>query len=587
MNYILKKSWLNRLSTVGEKTFVTLLILSVLLYELLLSFHGFDLCDEGWLLSGFQQIFNEPSSVEYQLLYYNSLVVGGIWNLIFGSYGIFAFRILSVLAILLSSLCVYYTLRKIVGRWYIWTGLMSVLFCYDYGIFVFHHNYLTILLCCVAVYFLYRGLLQSSLFSIFISFFFVGVNVFSRLPNVTMLALGLIVFVDYYYKRDKHLLYRQLFVGLSGFVTGIASVIICMHLFGHWTVFKDSFSNLLSVGTADDSTHQFSHLVKIYCYNYYSILRQIGLVLSPMILYFVVIRFVEYRLWKICLMVICGLAFIFSYLHFAETISFVYGFATLVLVYSFYQYRKNRELFLICLLAFLVMYLLPLGSDFGIGNMGISSIWIALPLSIGLLGRELKRCFCKWQMAVALGCLLILIVFWSKLLWTVSHSCYFDSGCRFEKRYQISNSLATTYTTKDKVAIMDDLLGHLSHYVKENDYLLCFQSSPMIHYLTKTRPYVFNSWVWTYDTGTMERQFQRAKKVHGVLPVILREKCQPIGGEWTVPIDYFDITTLPETFVYKGGKIDVIKKFILDNHYTVAWENELFQILTPETIISH
>ena len=50
----------------------------ILLYGLLVGFQGFDLCDEGWTMTAYQQIFICPQSVEYNFLYYVTLLVGGL-----------------------------------------------------------------------------------------------------------------------------------------------------------------------------------------------------------------------------------------------------------------------------------------------------------------------------------------------------------------------------------------------------------------------------------------------------------------------------------------------------------------------------
>ena len=43
----------------------------ILLYGLLVGFQGFDLCDEGWTMTAYQQIFICPQSVEYNFLCYS------------------------------------------------------------------------------------------------------------------------------------------------------------------------------------------------------------------------------------------------------------------------------------------------------------------------------------------------------------------------------------------------------------------------------------------------------------------------------------------------------------------------------------
>ena len=66
----------------------------ILLYGLLVGFQGFDLCDEGWTMTAYQQIFICPQSVEYNFLYYVTLLVGGLWEKLFGWGGYLSFRLL-------------------------------------------------------------------------------------------------------------------------------------------------------------------------------------------------------------------------------------------------------------------------------------------------------------------------------------------------------------------------------------------------------------------------------------------------------------------------------------------------------------
>ena len=84
--------------------------------------------------------------------------------------------------------------------------------------------------------------------------------------------------------------------------------------------------------------------------------------------------------------------------------------------------------------------------------------------------------------------------------------------------------MATTLTTKQKAEAVDVLLIHSANYIKEGDYVLFFQNMATLHYLTRTKPYLYNPWPWTYDADNMERQFLRAEKERDTLPVVIREK---------------------------------------------------------------
>lgn len=161
----------------------------------------------------------------------------------------------------------------------------------------------------------------------------------------------------------------------------------------------------------------------------------------------------------------------------------------------------------------------------------------------------------------------------------IFNQCYFDEGCRLDKNYRIDSPLATTYTTRKNCEMLNPLLHELQLYVDKNDYLLCFQYSPTIHYLTHTRPYLYNPWIFTYDSEALERKFNKAETEHKKLPVMVRDKSIP--PHWYEPYDYWDDNNASENFFHKNRKLDLIHSFIARHNYRVVWENEVFQILLP------
>jgi hypothetical protein len=162
-----------------------------------------------------------------------------------------------------------------------------------------------------------------------------------------------------------------------------------------------------------------------------------------------------------------------------------------------------------------------------------------------------------------------------------SRNAYFDRGSRWEKRFRADNDKFTVFTSEAKAKIIDELLSELGKYVKKDDYLLCFESLPMIHYLTETKPYMGSPWVWCYDPDGFMKNLEMAT-VHIPLPVVLRQKCQPVGGLWTKPAsEMFPPNCeneLYNRYFYKQPVLDYFDKFLKDNRYQIVWENDLFSI---------
>lgn len=554
----------------------------LLVAELLLCFQGFELCDEGWVLSAYQQFLKNPAGAQYQFLYYNALVIGSFWNLVFGSAGIAAFRVLDALFIVLTGLLVYRILKDLVNRWLILLGLLACIFSRDWGSMVFNHNSISAFLAILAVFFLLRGLNNNKRYDLILAFAFVGINVFSRLPNMTLLALIILPFISYLYTRDRRSLVIQLLSAISGFCLGIILVLLSMYLSGRLNYLWLAFHDLGSAGSDPESTHQLSMMIKVYLGNYLTVFKQaVALVIIAGIFLLSQQKLKNTGLKKVAL-VLAIVLFSLALLHWKSAITWSYTVTGIILLASLIYYKNNQKLTLAITCALLVAHLLPLGSDFGIGNMGYVSLWLALPLSFGLLARMIGEQAAAFSGSAKILAICSLAFFFLRQGYVVSQMAYFDPGSRTDKVYKVDNPLVSTYTSRIRAEVMNELLHHLSFFVKPDDYLLCFQSLPMVNYLTETRPYLGNSWVWTYDPRLMAEKFVAAKQAGLPLPVIVREKCQPLSGKWTVPLATYNREDLPTDYEYKASKIKIINSFINEYRYRIVWQNDLFQILVPE-----
>ena len=75
-------------------------ILIIVVIQVILMFQGFDVCDDGFVLTSYQQIFNSPSSVEYNFVYWLSSIIGGLWYKLYEDGGILWFRVLLLIKLL-------------------------------------------------------------------------------------------------------------------------------------------------------------------------------------------------------------------------------------------------------------------------------------------------------------------------------------------------------------------------------------------------------------------------------------------------------------------------------------------------------
>jgi hypothetical protein len=246
------------------------------------------------------------------------------------------------------------------------------------------------------------------------------------------------------------------------------------------------------------------------------------------------------------------------------------------IILSCYVDIKNKSIILLNTASLIVLLFLPLGSDVGVLNMGYFSAWPATFTAVFHVCRFIRAKMQKANNSHRLFFVLFYVLFLIYGVYAVSRNAYYDRGPRWEKRFRAHNDKFTVFTSESKAQAIDDLLSELNKYVKKGDYLFCFESLPMLHYLTETKPYLGNPWVWVYDSENFIRHLKKSTATLP-LPVVVRQKCQPVGGYWTTPF-VIDRKNPVYAYFYKDKSIDFFEKFLDENQYQIAWENELFRI---------
>lgn len=365
--------------------------------------------------------------------------------------------------------------------------------------------------------------------------------------------------------------FQKFFYAFAGFLLAIIFELLLMKFLGHGHIFLDSINDMLSAGKDSDSTHNISHMMQVYFSDYKQILKIVLILLCPIGVFRKTIRInnkVVTNTVNICIML-----FAFGLLRGNESSYLLYGFCTMSLLASLSHYRCDRRVVVLSFLALIYIYTQVLGSDQGVRNMGPNSLYWVLPYSLGICSKLLKNKIDNVRRYYAGFLICVGLLYVGRSMAHIMNGCYYDFGSRFEKRYLIDSSLASTYTTKRNIELLNPMLHELMKYVKPNDYLLCFQSIPMVNFLTQSRPYLYNSWVWTYDPSNFRKQIDIAEKEHDTLPIIVRQK-----SELSCWYKY-DENWNNELIPYKKKRTICFNQFICKHHYEVVWENEVFQIL--------
>ena len=547
-----------------QTSFLLLTCAIIAIIEALLALQGFCMADEGWSLSGYQQIYHDPESVSYIFLFYNALWIGGLWESLFGSWGIYGFRILNILFIVASWAICYLTICKFASRATLIASMLMLICAHNYGVMVFDHSSVTVLLSVASIYMMCKSLTTHSHWYALAFGLCIGINIFSRIPNISQLTLLLLLIPYYIFNRNIRQTLRLTITAVVGIVAGIVLLLLLMWATGHLPIFVDNLHSGFSAASSADSSHNIGIMASKYIAQYIQVVKDMVKVMLPPLL-----------------------------LHEFDNMMFLYAFCTLMLLAGLWCFRHEAQYVYTALGALIVLYTLPLGSDYGINNMGENAIWMATPLALATTfmlarglkskttGRQMPRLWMSYYVvAVGVAFCTIFIVMNSIIM---SRSAYFDYGARMEKVFRIDHPLANTYTSERYKTSTDSILHVLACYVKPGDRLLCFQSRPMLHYLTHTRPFMQNPWPWSFDSNMMELNMKRAERrteLNGEpWPVVVREKCGLI--DFTQPDPLWDSTDATDDFMHKNRKVELIHDFISRHGYHVAWENDGYQLLVP------
>ena len=570
----------------------------VVLLQLVLMVHGFDVCDEGFSLTFYQQFFNSPESVEYCFVYWLSGLVGGIWYRLNETGGVLWFRVLTIIFNTATLMLCYGMLKHLINRYYVMIGLAMVLFVNDFGFLAFYHNHLTAFLAVLGAYVLLKGLEHNKLILLFLSGCILGVNIFSRLPNITLLIFVLAIPYAIVVLRKKSFLtaLKPILVMLFGSVMGVALVILAMHLLNQWHIMENAFEVLFILGKTDDSGHNIMALIRVIKYNYLAIFFEACKLTLVTLVVLVLYRFLKTKI--IFKTILSGMALVLFYMLFAKgDIYVVYVLGFVGTLGAMLTQQNTERIKILAFLALLIMVFLPLGSGGGVHSSGYICIWLAIPFffhfvskitKINVLteiGRAQNALMLDHKPIRYLLPFLVLSYFGYKG-YSMSQGAYFDSGNRLDKTAVIDNAYTKgVYTTEERAKVINDVLIELEKYVAPNDYLLMYDSAPMLHFLTETKPYAYNPWVWIYDHVSFENKLSTAEANIKDLPIVVQQKFTTIW-EFSSPMDDYLSEDKTYSNTYHPGRAKAMNDFLRRHNYKIIWSNAYFNIYEPSNTLT-
>jgi len=250
--------------------------------------------------------------------------------------------------------------------------------------------------------------------------------------------------------------------------------------------------------------------------------------------------------------------------------------------------RQPKNLRILAAIGCIMLLVLPVGSNYVLVTVGKYSVWIIFPITIDYLLNiralsssvtisensqySYKQMIDIDQMTGLRNvCIFLTLVF----ILSVSYFYpYFDRSDRSGMIYPVNNErVHGIYTTRTRARVVNELLDQSSRYVKPDDFVLAFESIPMYYYLTDTRPFMHNSWLWLYDESVFKEELYKSLHETGICPVVIIQKRSTIANNW--PDNY------NEEFKFDPESMAHLQVYLKNFHYNRVWENDFFEMYVP------
>lgn len=516
-------------------------------------FSGFELCDTGFYMTFYDNIFRNPESVSYNFMYWLSGVIGGAVSELSGA-SLFAVRCAGLVADLICVLCVCRLMWPLHLKMAALLGVTAVACGVLETPLAFYNDTLTALLAVISL----ALLIRDGHWSIAAAGFVAALNAFARIPNILDFFFVVLIF---FLPRNVGKTGRNLLADFgcwsAGWIAGIGAGFGLAALLGHAGLLIDSIRELTAIGGAgaEESTHSAVNLIKALIDTWLKIGKlAIRLACVGGAAVWVMRRRPIPRWLGILISTMFAVSFLINLVEADTVISLAAVSAVGCLIALFDGTRPKLRA--IAAAGLLMMIILPAGSDYGIYNAGTIILWIAAPVGFATVMVRIGKI-----PAIVISAVISI----SCLLHVAEGGFYFDNTPIAEMTATVkSDNVRAAYTSSARAERMNRMFAQLREHVNPGDTLMVFGSAPMINHVTRTVPALGCSWPELMSAARLRSALSHSKPPRYVMML----KFKTLGGEWGSPSDGFMRGEGSETnHFHNAAKSQVVIDYIRDNNY--------------------
>ncbi|HKY38350.1 MAG TPA: hypothetical protein VJN18_20545 [Polyangiaceae bacterium] len=535
---------------------------------------GLDFTDQGYSLTNYRCFLRHPEATADSGALWLTNLIGALWDAAFGGWGVVGMRALWALCLSVGMLLAFRLLRELTSeRAAALAVLVSSAFLANRRETWFSYNTSTSLLLVAAAFCLISGIINRRPKLLFGAGVWIGVLPFARFPNVLAVALlAAPAFVALIDAERRPRLLRDLGLTALGVAAGVAGTLALIYLRGDARLVFDAIADLFAPSAAKAGYGTTTLLEQVLSDHGRALAAGLAVCVVGALLARLLSYDNPYGTWillvSVASLMIWGLYKTDEYWRF-----FVVGTTYWVLgAVACGLWKLSIAVRVACFAALVVVFIAPLGSGNGIKNAHMG-LWLGLPLLLALLfALQAPRVWGQgFKLALLAGVVLLGEAGHRAAVYT-----YRDAPrARLVARVN-HPQLRAQFTTPARAQVVQEVLDQLKKRVKRGDYLLAYEGTPLLYYLTKTRPYLNRPWpmsaAMSFGLGPV---VQQAPKLTGCLPVAV------LTTKTTRTFGWPEVNNRLEQRKPIQQARKAIRSFLRRYDYSQSWRNDFFVIVEP------
>lgn len=353
---------------------------------------GVDVTDTSFYLVKYKYFLDNNVSVHDFGIVLTELIGGLLYNIL-PSYQLLCFNVLGIAAYCTCGLLTWKMLKEYKKEQIIFPGIFGANLLAISFIKTLNYNVISALLFYISVYCLVSGLMEEKRKNLYFSGVIIGLNVFTRFPNILHLAIGIAFLIKGVQEREWKKTFYEIVVWGLGIITGLAFGIGLALIFLDSVTIANTIKGYFVQAGSSTNVRGIGYGIK---FMYRCMIRGLVFIIPylviPMSIILILRHFIKLNWNKACMAmgimvsVGAGLLFQWSNQHRLDKLCLIYLIVYVVLLGGVvYFINRERKLSILCGICLAFSIVGVFGSDTYIQVLGFFSY---LPVTVACLTLE-------------------------------------------------------------------------------------------------------------------------------------------------------------------------------------------------------